>query len=700
MNTINSDTGSSAPVATTALHSAAAVELFIDLETASTADLRKKGVHGYAEADTRILLFVFKFGDGETHCIDVASGEAYPPELMAALKDPRIKKIAYNAAFDMAIIRMQLGADCADPAQWIDAHAIAKYLGLHGSLDQNAERCGLPADQQKLKSGKSLIKLFCIPSQPATLNSSPVWNLPADHPDKWMQFKNYAIRDVDALAGVYKKLKKFPLPSVEQKVWELNFKINQRGILVDQKFVECAIACRDAYNRQLVSEATELTGLTNPNSVQEYRQWVNDQGLKTDDLTKQTVADLLRQSTDDRLTRSLQIRQELSKTSGVKYETIFEGICLDGRFRDTSEYYGARTGRFSSPRMNVQNMPAHTLPDPELARDVVKANSPPEVIDLLFGPPNDLLSQLIRTAFTAQVGHRFISADFNAIEARILAYCAGCDWRLHVFSTHGRIYESSAEKMFGLPIGSVDKNSPYRKKGKIAELALGYGGGANALLQMGAHEDANEREDLKIKWRQANPEIVEFWYAIERAAIAAVQHRTLVAVPIGPLRRSSPSKAPQIIYRYQSGFLFCELPSGRHIAYVKPAIQPDDLIAKNSEGQPFVVARAGSLTFEGQDSKTRRWCRMPTYAGRLVENLIQGLARDVLRDAMLSLDEHGYQLLATIHDEVLIEMPYGQGSLDEVLDIMGRPLPWAPGLPLKAEGFETSFFAKEPVHAS
>lgn len=700
MNTMNSDTGSSAPVATTALHSAAAVELFIDLETASTADLRKKGVHGYAEADTRILLFAFKFANGPTQCVDVASGETYPPELLAALKDPNIKKIAYNAQFDMAIIRMQLGADYVVPEQWIDVHAMAKYLGMHGSLEQNAERCGLPADQQKLKSGKSLIKFFCMLSRPAAINGQHDWNAPSDHPDKWAQFKGYAVRDVDALAAVYQKLKQFPLPDAEQKTWVLDAKMNQRGILVDQDFVRSAIACHEAYNQRLLSEASELTGLVNPNSVQEYRQWINDQGLKTDDLTKQTVANLLNASNSERVTRSLKIRQELSKTSVAKYETIDDGVCRDGRFRDTSEYCGARTGRFSSRRLNFQNMPAHTLPDPELARDVVKANSPTEVIDLLFGPPNDLLSQLIRTAFTAQAGYRFICADFNAIEARILAYCAGCDWRLHVFNTHGRIYESSAEKMFGLPIGSVDKNSPYRKKGKIAELALGYGGGANALLQMGAHEDANEREDLKIKWRQANPEIVEFWYAIERAAIAAVQHRTLVAVPIGPLRRSSPSKAPQIIYRYQSGFLFCELPSGRHIAYVKPMIQPDDLIAKNSEGQPFVVARTGSLTFEGQDSKTRRWCRMPTYAGRLVENLIQGLARDVLRDAMLSLDEHGYQLLATIHDEVLIEMPYGQGSLDEVLDIMGRPLPWAPGLPLKAEGFETSFFAKEPVHAS
>ena len=681
------------PVRTITERAETARELFVDLETASNADLKKKGAHGYAEADTRILVFAYKFDAEPTQCVDVERGESYPQRLLHALKNSAIKKIAFNSSFDMAIIRAILGDEFIDPSQWLDAFAMAKYLGLHGSLDQNSERVGLPLDQQKIKSGKSLIKLFCMPNQQTADTVSPLWNKPDSHLEKWNQFKEYAIRDVDALYGVYQKLCRFPMPVQEQRTWELDIKINGRGILVDQDFVKAAIARHEAYTSQLMAEATKITGIANPNSVAEYRQWLIDQEVFVENLTKQTVAELLASNTTPQITRALEIRQELSKTSITKYQTILDGLCSDGRFRDTSEYYGARTGRWSSRRFNFQNMPSPSLPDATLARDLIKQNA--EHVELLFGPTNDLLSQLIRTAFIAPHNHRFICADFNAIEARVLAYCAGSEWRLKVFKTHGRIYETSAEKMFGLPSGSVDRASPYRKKGKVAELALGYGGGANALLLMGAHESESEREEIKTKWRQANSEIVTFWYDVENAAKIAVQDRTAVSVPVGPLRNANPSRASEIVYRYQSGFLFCDLPSGRHIAYAKPRIESQDLIVTSSDGKPFVLARAGGLTFEGQDSKTRRWSRTPTYAGRLVENLVQALARDILRDAMLALDAAGYYLLASIHDEVLIEASNDKGSLAEVLSIMSQPLAWAPGLPLKAEGFETPFFSKE-----
>lgn len=668
--------------------------LRIDLETYSSVDLKKCGVHKYVESDDfEILLLAYAFDDEAVRVLDIAQGclESEYARVVAAIKDPAIIKTAYNAAFEIACLSKHLG-ESLDVTQWRCTSVHALYLGLPGNLGDVGRVLGLAEDKQKLGSGWSLIRYFCIPCKPTKTNHGRTRNLPKHDPQKWELFIEYCRRDVETEREIARKLARFPVPEKEWKLWHLDQRMMNKGVLIDRALVQSAIEADEIVKQRLTAEAVKLTGLDNPNSRDQLLAWLQEEmDDEITDLTKKTVPKLLEATDSETVERVLRIRQELAKTSVSKYHAMARAVCQDGAIRGLTRFYGAnRTGRWAGQIVQVQNLPSNKLRDLDLARELLKAGYYDE-LEFLFGSVPDVLSQLIRTAFVARLGTRFIPVDFSAIEARVIAWLAWCQWRLDVFATHGKIYEASAEQMFKLPPGSVTKKSPYRQKGKIAELALGYQGGAGALKTMGALDMGIAEEELdpiKDAWRAANPEIVELWYACERAAKDAVRNKTSVVLPIAGNRR-------QLFFNYESGFLFIRLPSGRRLAYVKPRIEGEDLYRELANGSRFVVASAGSLTYEGMDQKTKQWTRLATYGGKLVENITQAFARDCLADAMLALDEEGIEQLFTVHDEIVCECPYNVHTLADVEAVMARPMPWAPDLPLRGDGFETLYYMKE-----
>lgn len=667
--------------------------LRIDLETFSSVDLKKCGVHKYVESpDFEILLFGYAFDDEPVRVVDLKQGEELPAEVMLALFDHKVTKTAYNAAFEIACLNRHFGRSSVDDRQWRCTSVHALYLGLPGNLADVGKVIGLSEDKQK-GSGWALIRYFCLPCKPTKANHGRTRNLPKHDPAKWDLFKAYCAQDVVTEREIAKRLAKFSVPEVEWKLWHLDQSMNTRGILIDQVLVDAAIECDEIHRAKLTAEAIELTGLGNPNSRNQLIEWLQqEEDIDTiADLTKKTVPKLLENTDSAKVKRVLEIRQELAKTSISKYHAMARAVCADGRIRGLIQFYGAnRTGRWAGRLVQVQNLVSNKLKDLDLARELVKQRRFDE-LELLFGSVADTLAQLIRTAFVARKGARLIVVDFSAIEARVIAWLAWCQWRLEVFATHGKIYEASAEQMFKLPPGSVTKKSPYRQKGKISELALGYQGGAGALKTMGALEmgiPEDELDEIKTTWRKANPEIVDLWYAVERAALSAVRSKTRVELPIAGDRA-------KLVFAYESGFLFIELPSGRRLAYVKPRIETEDLYREKSDGGRFMVASAGSLTYEGLDQKTKQWTRLATYGGKLVENITQAIARDCLREAMLAIEDSGFDQLMTVHDEDVIECDYGLGELKEVEAIMGRPIRWAPELLLRGDGFETEYYMKE-----
>lgn len=666
--------------------------LRIDLETYSSVDLRACGVHRYVESDDfQIMLLGYAFDDEPVQVVDLARGEQLPERLHLALSDPAVIKTAYNAAFETACLSRHFGTPMPIE-QWRCTSVHALYLGLPGNLAEVGRVVGLAEDQQKLSSGWSLIRYFCIPCKPTKTNHGRTRNLPQHDPAKWQLFIEYCKRDVETEREISRKLDKFPVPEIEWRLWHLDQRMNTAGMKVHRRLVDNAIVCDEAYKERLIAEAIELTGLDNPNSRAQLIEWL-EEATEADvpDLTKKTVPELLKRTNNSTVKRVLELRQELAKTSVTKFQAMQRAACNDDRVRGLTQFYGAnRTGRWAGRLVQVQNLPQNKHKDIDLARNLVIEGRFDE-LEMLYGNVPDTLSQLIRTAFVADDGHRFIVVDFSAIEARVIAWMAGCQWRMDVFKTHGKIYEASAEQMFKLPPGSVTKKSPYRQKGKIAELALGYQGGVGALKTMGAIDlgiPEAELDDIKNAWRAANPEIVELWYACEAAAKRAVANKNLNDLELARGRSD-------VGFVYESGFLFIVLPSGRRLAYVKPRIEPQDLVREKADGSSYVVAAAGSLTYEGQDQKTKKWTRLPTYGGKLVENITQAVARDCLRESMLALDEAGYKLITTVHDEIVIEMPDDRGSLAEVEEIMARPISWAPGLPLRGDGFETRYYMKE-----
>ena len=661
--------------------------LRIDLETYSDVDLKKCGVHKYVESDKfEVMLFAYAFGDSSVNVVDLTAGEKIPQHVERSLWDPTVTKAAYNAAFEMACLTKHFKARM-DETQWRCTSVHALYLGLPGSLGDVGKVMGLSPDKQKLVSGWSLIRYFCLPCKPTLKNGGRTRNLPRHDPDKWALFKEYCARDVESEREIATRLAKFPVPEQEWNLWHLDQRMMNRGVMVDRELVNAAIECDGIFKERMTKEAISLTGLDNPNSRNQLLEWLQteEEDDTIVDLTKKSVPKVLASTDSDVVRRVLELRQEMSKTSVSKYHAMARAMCdKDDSVKGLTQFYGAnRTGRWAGRLVQVQNLPQNKLRDLDLARNLLKSRDY-ETLEMLFGNVPDTLSQLIRTAFVAREGCRYIIVDFSAIEARVIAWMAWCAWRLEVFTTHGKIYEASAEQMFNLPAGSVTKKSPYRQKGKISELALGYQGGAGALKTMGALEmglTEDELEPIKEAWRAANPEIVQFWYACERAAKDAVLGKKSATLPIAGKRAS-------LVFAYESGFLTIQLPSKRKLFYVKPRIESEDLVRGG-----FVVARAGSLTYEGQDQKTKQWTRLSTYGGKLVENITQAVARDCLAESMLALDEANYTQLATVHDEIIMEMK--GGTLKEAEEIMGRPIAWAPGLPLRGDGFETSYYMKE-----
>lgn len=644
--------------------------LAIDIETYSSVDLIKSGVYAYTEAlDFEILLFAYAFDDEPIQIIDLAQGEKLPPELLAALTSSKVIKTAYNANFERTCIAKHFDLLML-PDQWRCTAVHATTLGLPGNLDGVAKSMKLEA--QKDKAGKALIRYFSIPCKPTKANGGRTRNLPEHDPEKWEKFKAYCIQDVEVERAIRKRLIKYEVPQSEQSLWALDQEINDRGVRVDTELVKHAIACDTSYQNKLIAEAKELTGLENPNSVSQLKAWLEEKGLKVTSLNKDAISKMIDKSEDETVKRVLKLRQELSKTSVKKYQAIERALCQDNRVRGLLQFYGAgRTGRWAGRLVQVQNLPQNKLSDLDTARNLLKAGQY-EMIELLFDQVPFVLSQLIRTAFIPSEGCRFIVSDFSAIEARVIAWLSGEKWRLEVFNTHGKIYEASAAQMFNVPVESITKGNPLRQKGKIAELALGYQGGKGALIQMGALDMGLKEEELPElvdAWRESNANIVKFWYDVEKAAISAVRDRKEQRLQHG------------LLFFYESGILFIQLPSGRRLAYARPKLIRDERFGKDA------------LTYEG--SENGKWTRLNTYGGKLTENIVQAVARDCLAVALKRLDAAGYRTVMHIHDEAVLDTEEGTGSLEHVEKVMGEPISWAKGLPLTADGFVAHYYKKD-----
>ncbi len=646
--------------------------LSIDIETYSKVDLIKSGVYAYCESpDFEILLFAYAFDDEDVRIVDLASGEKIPDGIERAMTDPKVLKTAYNANFERTCLAKHFHTPMP-PEQWRCSSVHALMLGLPGYLDGVA-KC-LRLQEQKMKEGKALIRYFSVPCKATKTNDGRTRNLPKHNPDKWAIFKDYCKQDVEVERQIRKKLEAFPIPKVEQKLWELDQKINDEGVLIDSSLVGNALQADKEFQERLFGEAVHLTGLENPNSPVQLKGWLQGQGIEVDSLAKKNVEALMSEVENSEVRRLLELRQAMSKTSVKKYEAMERSVCSDQKIRGLLQFYGAsRTGRWAGRLVQIHNLPRNNMSDLHVARSLLKSGDY-ETINILFDSLSDVLSQLIRTAFIPSDDHRFIVADFSAIEARVIAWLAGERWRMDVFQSHGKIYEASAAQMFKVPIETIDKGSPLRQKGKIAELALGYGGSRGALMQMGALDmglTEDELPNLVSAWREANPNIVKLWWGIEAAAIKAVKEKVVVKMQYG------------LTFHYMKGILFITLPSGRSLAYVRPRIGVDERFGKEQ------------LTYEGTEQGSKQWGRIPTYGGKLTENIIQAIARDCLAVSMLRLDEAGYRINFHVHDEVVLDVPIGTGSMEEVESIMGQPIAWASGLPLGADSFETDYYKKD-----
>ena len=643
--------------------------LSIDIETYSDIPLQKTGVYRYCESPNfEILLFGYSIDSGPVQVVDLACGEHIPKEVLAALEDDSVIKWAFNAAFERVCLSRYLGyptGEYLDPESWHCSMVWAATMGLPLSLEGVGAVLGL--EKQKLTEGKELIKYFCQPCLPTKANGQRTRNRPFHAPDKWELFKRYNARDVEAEMGIQQKLSKFPVPPQVWEEYDIDQEINDRGVRIDMELVEQAIQM-DARSRQELTDAMKrMTALENPNSVQQMKQWLSDNGMETDSLGKKVVAELLKTAPPE-LAEVLTLRQQLAKSSVRKYQAMEKTVCSDNRARGMFMFYGAnRTGRFSGRNIQLQNLPQNHLPDLAEARALVRSGDF-DAVELLYEDVPDTLSQLIRTAFIPRDGAQFLVADFSAIEARVIAWFAGETWRQEVFSTGGDIYCASASQMFKVPVEKHGINGHLRQKGKIAELALGYGGSVGALKAMGALEMGLTEEELPQlvdAWRQSNPNIVKFWWAVDRAVMEAVRYKH-TTTDYG------------LTFSCRSGMLFITLPSGRKLAYVKPKV------GTNKFG-------GECITYEGIGS-TKKWERLDSYGPKFVENIVQATARDILCYAMRTL--RCCSIVMHIHDELVIEAD-PRMSLDAVCEQMGRTPPWAKGLLLRADGYATPFYKKD-----
>lgn len=657
--------------------------LSIDIETYSDIDLKKSGSYRYSESQNfEILLFAVSVNNGPVEVYDLACGETIPEEILMALTDDGVNKWAFNANFERICISNWLRKNYPErfvsysitedtvgnylnPASWRCSMVWSAYMGLPLSLEGVGAVLGL--EQQKMKEGKDLIRYFCIPCAPTKTNGGRTRNLPHHAADKWTLFKEYNKRDVEVEIAIQRKLHHYPVPEFVWEEYSLDQEINDRGIAIDLDVVNNAIALDEVSKAALSAEMKNCTALENPNSVLQLKNWLAKNGMVTDTLGKKAVTSLLKDAPPE-IKRVLELRLQLSKSSVKKYTSMKDTLCADGRARGMFQFYGAnRSGRWAGRHIQLQNLPQNHIPDLEEARSLVKTGNY-EALQLLYEDVPDTLSQLIRTAFIPKDGYKFIVCDFSAIEARVLSFLAGETWRIDVFETGGDIYCASASQMFHVPVEKHGQNAHLRQKGKIAELALGYGGSTGALNAMGALDMGlmeNELAPLVASWREANPSIVKFWWDVDRAAKEAIQHRTEV-------------ETHGIRFIYRSAILFIELPSGRRLCYIKPRM------GENKFG-------GESITYEGTGS-TKKWERIESYGPKIVENITQAISRDILAYAMKTLS-HCF-IVAHVHDELIIECPQAV-SLKAICEQMGRTPPWIEGLALRADGYETMFYKKD-----
>ena len=643
--------------------------LEIDIESFSDVDLTKCGVYKYASApDFEVILFAYSVDGGPVRQVDLASGEKIPAEIIAALEDDTVIKWAFNANFERVCLSRYLGYPTGDylmPDSWRCSMVWAAYLGLPLSLEGVGTVLGL--EKQKLTEGKNLIKYFCQPCAPTKSNGGRTRNLPADAPEKWEAFKTYNIRDVEVEMAIQARLSNYPVPESVWEEYHLDQEINDRGIMIDRELVDQALLIDARSKSDLMARLQAMTELDNPNSVQQLKSYLADRGIEADSLGKKEVAAMIKTVPGD-IAEVLSLRLQLAKSSVKKYQAMRNSACEDDRCRGMFLFYGAnRTGRFSGRIVQLQNLPQNHIPDLAEARSLVKCGGY-EALELLYENIPEVLSELIRTAFVPQPGYKFCVADFSSIEARVLSWLAGERWRMDVFMNNGDIYCASASAMFGVPVEKHGRNAELRQKGKIAELALGYGGSVGALKSMGALEMGLTEEELQPlvdSWRTANPNIVRFWWDVDRAVKKAVKQR-------------EPSVLRGIRFECRSGMLFITLPSGRRLSYVKPRI------GENRFGTE-------SVTYEGVGG-TKKWERIESYGPKFVENIVQAISRDILCYAMRTLSH--CRICAHVHDELIIECRK-DASLDAICEQMGRTPPWAEGLVLRADGYETQFYKKD-----
>ena len=662
--------------------------LSIDIETRSSVEIANAGAYKYAQSpDFQILLFAYQFGEDPVEIIDFTEGETLPKELVSALKNPKVIKHAYNAAFEWYCLNRAGFETQID--QWRCTMVHGLYCGYTAGLDATGKAIGLPQDKQKLATGKALIRYFCVPCKPTRSNGNRTWNQPWHDPEKWKLFKEYCRQDVVTEHAILARLKQFPMPEKEQKQWQMDILMNAYGVRVDTELIEGALYIDGISTQELTDEAIRLTGLLNPNSATQLVPWLNEHSRKQEtdpdvfqDIQKTTVAEALEKSGDlpEEVLQMLRIRQQLGKTSIKKYVAMDTAKGEGDRVRGLTQYYGAnRTGRWAGRLVQMQNLPRNYIKTLDYARKVVKAKNY-EGLRLLYGNVPDTLSQLIRTAFIPSEGNKFVVADFSAIEARVIAWLAGEQWVNEVFATHGKIYEATASQMFGVPVDRIAKGNPeyaLRQKGKVATLALGYQGGTSALIAMGALQmglTEEELPDIVHRWRQANPRIRDLWYAVENAALSVMQ-----------------TAQPQAIYGlifalegdlvYGQSFLTVKLPSGRKLYYPKPFLK------ENQFGKL-------ALHYYTVGQQSRKWEVASTYGGKMTENIVQAVARDCLAVTLERIAAKHLQVVFHVHDEVIIDAPM-ETTVDEICDLMAEPIPWAPGLILKGAGFESSYYMKD-----
>jgi DNA polymerase len=643
--------------------------LEIDIETFSSINLSKSGVYRYVEAlDFEILLFAYSIDGGDVKVIDLAMGEKIPIEILDALTDPNIIKWAFNANFERICLSRYLGYPTGkylDPSSWRCSMIWSAYMGLPLSLEGVGTVLGL--EKQKLKEGKDLIRYFCTPCKPTKTNGKRTRNHPYHDLEKWSTFKEYNKRDVETELEIQMKLSKFPVPEHIWHEYHIDQEINDRGVLLDLNFIKNAIGIGDHSRTKLIDEMKALTNLDNPNSVQQLKGWLSENGLETESLGKKIVSELLETATGD-LSKVLTLRQQISKSSVKKYQTMENAVGSDNRARGMFQFYGAnRTGRFAGRILQPQNLPRNNIPDLNEARELVHTNNI-TALDMLYDSIPEVLSQLIRTSFIPKANHKFIVADFSSIERVVLAWLAGEKWVLDAYERKEDLYIATASQMFDVPIEKIDKKSPLRDKGKVADLACGYGGSVGALISMGALDMGLEEYELKPlvdSWRLANSNIVNFWWDVDRVVLKTVRERTTTTTH-------------GIEFSYKSGMLFITLPSGRQLSYVKPKIG---------------VSKFGSdcVTYEGLGG-TKKWERIQSYGPKFVENIVQAISRDILIFSMEKLRH--FSIVMHIHDEIIIEAEK-HITVDEICKIMCETPPWSKGLQLRAEGFEGNFYKKD-----